>query len=125
MRIQVRSGRRGFVSTSRRQSRFTETWRQRASEQSVRTRRKKAASEATSERRELQSRLALNLEILRRCLALIGDLFVLDDLPLVQTAEAGLLDRRDMDKHIFSARLGLNKSVALLRIEPLYGAARH
>jgi hypothetical protein len=30
-----------------------------------------------------------------------------------------------MYKDIFSARLGLNESVALLRIEPLYGAARH
>src|ERR1700680_1035725 len=76
-------------------------------------------------RRELKSRSALTLEILRRCLALVGDFLVLDDLPLVQTAEAGLLDRRDMDKHIFSARLGLDKSVPLLRIEPLYGAARH
>jgi hypothetical protein len=47
--------------------------------------------------------------------ALIRDLFVFDDLPLIQTAETGPLDCRDMDKHIFSApTLRLNKSVAVV-----------
>src|ERR1700674_5445912 len=77
-------------------------------------------------RRALQARSAVNLEILRRCFALVGDFIVFDDLPLIQAAEAGLLDSRDMDKHVLSASaLRLNKSVPFLRIEPLHSAACH
>ena len=54
-------------------------------------------------RHALQTRSAVNLEILRRCFALVGDFIVFDDLPLIQPAEAGLLDSRDMDKYIPSA----------------------
>jgi hypothetical protein len=45
---------------------------------------------------------ALDFEILRRRLALIRDLVVLDHLPLIQAAEAGFLDSRDMDKYVFA-----------------------
>jgi hypothetical protein len=68
---------------------------------------------------------ALNPEILCRCFAFVRDFVVFDNLPLIETAETGLLDSRYMDKHIFSAILRLNKSVPFLRIEPLHGAARH
>jgi hypothetical protein len=68
---------------------------------------------------------ALNLEMFRRGLALVWDFFVLNDLALVQRAQTGLLDRRDMDKDIFAAALRLNKPIALLGIEPLHRAARH
>jgi len=48
------------------------------------------------------------------------DFFVFDNLPLSETAEAGSLDSRDMDKHILAAALRLNKSVPFLGIEPLH-----
>jgi hypothetical protein len=71
-------------------------------------------------------RSALHPEILCRRLSLIRDFFVFDDLALIQSAETGPLDRRDMDKHIFSApTLRLNESVALRRVEPLHGAFSH
>src|SRR6266511_3837795 len=76
--------------------------------------------------RDHQPRSALHLDILCRRFALIRDFLVFDDLPFIQTAETGPLDRRDMDKHIFSApALRLNKSVALRRVEPLHGAFSH
>ena len=68
---------------------------------------------------------ALNLQIFRRCLSLVRDFLVLDNLTLIETAEAGSLDSRDMDEHVFSAALRLNKSVTFLSIEPLHRTARH
>jgi hypothetical protein len=69
---------------------------------------------------------SLDLEVSGGLLAAIGDDLVFDNLPLIQTAESSLLDRRDMDKHIFSApTLRLNKPKTLLRIKPLHGACRH
>ena len=59
------------------------------------------------------ARSALNLEILCRCFALVCDFLVFDDLPLIETGEASSLDSGDMDKHIFSAGLRLNKAVPL------------
>ena len=65
---------------------------------------------------------ALNLEVLCRRFSFVRNFVVFDNLALIQIAEAGLLDSRDMDKHIFSAAiLRLNKSVPFLRIEPLHG----
>jgi len=68
---------------------------------------------------------ALNLKILRRCFALIRDFLVLDRLTLIQAAEAGSLDRRDMNEYILAAALRRDKPISLLRIEPLYGALSH
>ena len=39
---------------------------------------------------------------------------VFDHLPVIDSIEAGFLDSRDMDKHIFSATLRLNEPIALL-----------
>src|SRR5262249_5934631 len=67
----------------------------------------------------------LNLEIHRRCFpAVLFDL-ILEVLPLVERAQSSALDRGDVDEYVFAARLRLNKSVTLRRIEPLHGAARH
>ena len=55
----------------------------------------------------------------RRCLSFARDFLVLDNLSLVEAAEAGFLDSRDVNEHIFAAALRLNKSVPFLRIEPL------
>jgi hypothetical protein len=72
----------------------------------------------------IPERSALDLEVLCRCFALVRDFVVFDNLPLIQSAEAGFFDRRDMDKHVFAASaLRLDESVAFLaflRIEPLH-----
>ena len=52
---------------------------------------------------------ALKFQIFCRCFSLASDFFVFDNLPFIETGEAGSLDRRDMDKHIFSAGLRLIK----------------
>src|SRR5262249_36456423 len=65
------------------------------------------------------------LEILRRLLAAVADHFVFDRLTLVESGQAGALDRGDMDEYVFAAALGLNEPVALRRVEPLHGASSH
>jgi hypothetical protein len=65
---------------------------------------------------------ALNPEISSRSLAPVRNLLVLDHLPLIETAEAGALHCRDVDENILAAALRLNKSIPLLRVEPLHGA---
>src|SRR5215475_4481532 len=64
-------------------------------------------------------------EILRRLLAAVADHFIFDRLTLVESGQAGALDRGDVDEYIFAAALGLNESVALRRVEPLHGASSH
>ena len=46
-------------------------------------------------------------------------------LPFIEPAEAGALDCRDVDKHIFAAALRLDEAVTLGRIEPFNGTCRH
>jgi hypothetical protein len=46
-------------------------------------------------------------------------------LPLIETAETGSFDGRDVDEHIFAAALRLNEPISLLRVEPLHGTFRH
>ena len=66
---------------------------------------------------DTSAQLALNLEVLCRRFSLVRNFFVFDDLALIQSGEASLLDGRNMDKHISSAAaLRLNKSVALCRL---------
>jgi hypothetical protein len=72
-----------------------------------------------------KTKSALNLEVLSRGFASVRDFFKFDDLPLIEIAEAGSLDRRDVDEHIFAAARRLNEPISLCRIEPLYGAFRH
>src|SRR5499427_10695396 len=64
-------------------------------------------------------------EILRRLLAAVADHFIFDRLTLVESGQAGALDRGDMDEYILATALGLNESVALRRVEPLHGAGSH
>src|ERR1700750_2787242 len=49
------------------------------------------------------SRLALNLEVLGRGLAAIGNLFVFDRLSLVERGKASFLDRRNMNENVLAA----------------------
>src|SRR5215475_588541 len=64
-------------------------------------------------------------EILRRLLAAVADQLVLDHLTFVERAQAGALDRGDMDEYVFAAVLRLNESIALGRVEPFHGASSH
>src|ERR1700682_1668863 len=68
---------------------------------------------------------ALNLEVLGRGLAAIGNLFVFDRLPFVERGKASFLDRRNMNKNVFAATGGLNKSETLGRVEPLHSTFSH
>src|ERR1700674_3622430 len=73
-----------------------------------------------------KTKSALNLEFLSGSFAPVRDFLVFDDLPLIETAEAGSFDRRDVDKHISTAAtLRLNEPIAFGRIEPLHGAFEH
>jgi hypothetical protein len=72
-----------------------------------------------------QAKSALKFELLSRRFAPVRDFFAFNHLPLIETAEAGFLDRGDVDKHIFAGTLGLNKSITFGWIEPLHGAFRH
>src|ERR1700751_1705114 len=62
---------------------------------------------------------ALNLEILSRGLAAIGDLFVLDRLSFVEGGKTCILPCRYMNEHVLAARRGLDEPVPLGRVEPL------
>src|SRR5207253_10579876 len=46
-------------------------------------------------------------------------------LALVQIADTGAFDRRDMNKHILRTVLGLNEAVTLCGVEPLHGSNSH
>ena len=60
-----------------------------------------------------KTKSALNLEVLSRSFAPVRDFLVFDDLPLIETAEAGSFDRRDVDEHIFTAApLRLDEPIA-------------
>ena len=57
--------------------------------------------------------------------ATLGDDFEVDALTFSQRAQSGLLDRTDVHKDVFVARLGLNKAEALLGIEKLNCSCSH
>src|ERR1700732_4845396 len=83
------------------------------------------AGSRANRRRSPRSKLAL-LQIHGRGLSPIAALEVEAHLlPLVQIADTGALDRRDMNKHILRTVLGLNEAVTLCRVEPLHGSNSH
>src|SRR5438094_605265 len=65
------------------------------------------------------------LDILRRLLAAVADHLVLNHLTLVERAQAGTLDRGDMDEYVSAAVLRLNESIAFRRVEPFHGTGSH
>src|SRR6266404_7594115 len=71
------------------------------------------------------SRLALNLEVLGRGLAAIGNLFVFDRLSFVERGKASFLDRRNMNENVLAATRRLDESKTLGRVEPLHSAFSH
>src|SRR5208282_2770499 len=68
---------------------------------------------------------SLHLEVLRRGLSLVCNLFVLDLLALVEGRQTGLLYRRDMDENVLAAALRLNEPITFGRVEPLHDTGRH
>src|SRR6185312_4549602 len=67
----------------------------------------------------------LDLEVLRGCFSAVLDELELNGLTLVQRAKARSLDGGNVDEHILSTLLRLNKAIALRRVEPLNCALRH
>ena len=59
-------------------------------------------------------------EIVRRLLAAVADHFIVDHLALVEGAQAGPLDRGDMDEHVSAAVLRLNEPITLGRVETIF-----
>ena len=55
----------------------------------------------------------------------VGHDFVAHLRTFIQTAQTCSLNGRDMDEHVFAASVGLNKSIALCRVEPLHRTYRH
>ena len=66
-----------------------------------------------------------DLQVFRRFLAAVSDNFVFDLLALIEGAQASALNRRDVHEHILAARLRLDESVALRRVEPLHSTGSH
>jgi hypothetical protein len=58
-----------------------------------------------------------DLEILRGRLAAIGHELVLDHLPLIEAAEAGPFDRRDVNENVFIPDGRLDEPIALRRLK--------
>src|SRR5579862_5356293 len=85
---------------------------------------------AASKRRGCGRRAAwselFRAEVYRRGLALLAALeLVVELLAFPQIAHPRPLDSRDMDKNILGAVVGLNESVALLRVKPLNRTRSH
>src|SRR6185312_14082057 len=65
------------------------------------------------------TRAALDLDVLGRGLAAIGDLFVFDRLPLIKRRKPSFLHCRNVNENVLPAARGLDESVALGWVEPL------
>src|SRR5438046_1478637 len=77
-------------------------------------------------RRSVGSRKLCFAEIYRRGLALLAALELEGELlALPQIANPRSLNGRNMDEDILGAVVGLNKTIALLRVEPLYRTRSH
>src|SRR6185295_16079821 len=61
----------------------------------------------------------LDLQVLGRGLAAIGDLFVFNSLSFIKRRKPGLLNRRNVNKSVLAACAGLDETIALCWVEPL------
>lgn len=67
-----------------------------------------------------------SLKVLRGNFALLASLrLVRNPLALVEAANSGALDCRNMHKNVFRAVIRLDKAIALGRVEPFYGTRSH
>src|ERR1700741_32588 len=69
--------------------------------------------------------VALNLQVLGRGLAAIGNLFVFDGLSFIERRETSLLNRRNVNENVLAAIAGLDETITLGRIEPLHRTFSH
>src|SRR4051812_28145415 len=76
-------------------------------------------------KRPAEEGASLDLQVLSRVLTAIVHEFILNSLALIQSAQAGTFDRRDVDEHILASTLRLNESIALGWIEPFHVPSRH
>jgi hypothetical protein len=86
---------------------------------------KRAAPGFKSESAVSFARLASNLEVFGRGLTAIGNLFVFHCLSFVERGKASFLDRGNMYKNVLAPSIGLDKSKALGRVEPLHSTFSH
>src|SRR6476619_2367471 len=75
--------------------------------------------------RRCRRALALELEILGRGLAAVGNLFVFYVLPSIECRKTSLLNFRNMNEHVLAAIRGLDEPVSLGRVEPLHRTFSH
>lgn len=73
----------------------------------------------------MKGSLSADLQISRRFLAAVTDDIESHLGTVVEAAKPGSFYGRDVHKYIFAAAVGLNKSVTLLRVEPLHCTSRH
>src|ERR1700726_1592697 len=64
-------------------------------------------------------------QIFRRFFTAIFRLFVAHLGALIEGAQTGSFHGRDVHKNIFTALIGLNKSIALSGVKPLHNTGRH
>ncbi len=64
-------------------------------------------------------------QIFRGRLAPVFLLFVAHLDALIEGAQAGLLNSRDVHKYVFAAAVGLDKAISLVGVEPLHCTNRH
>jgi hypothetical protein len=74
---------------------------------------------------KLRGAPSANPQIFRWCFAAVFRLFVAHLGTLIEGAQAGSLDGRNVHEHILAAVVGLNKSETFGRVEPLHGTCRH
>src|SRR6266853_6654715 len=87
---------------------------------------KTGAARLTQERAALAWSELFRPEVYRRGLALLAALeLVVELLAFPQIAHSRALDGGDMDKNILGAVIGLNETIALLRIKPLNRTRSH
>lgn len=65
------------------------------------------------------------LQFFSRRASFVRDQIVADGLTLFQSLEACLFDGADMNEHVRSAGIGLNKAVTFSIVEPFYFTACH
>src|SRR6266446_9685999 len=75
--------------------------------------------------RHERRRRSLYLQVLGRGLAAIADDLVFDLLAFIERPDPGALYGRNVNEHVLTTALRLDKAVALGCIEPLHGTGRH
>jgi hypothetical protein len=69
--------------------------------------------------------LSAHSQVFRRRLAAVCHLFIAHFGALVEAAKTSLFHRRDVNEHVFTATVRLNKSEPFSRIEPLHCTCHH